>query len=99
MKEKEKEMVFKIASGRQKRREDRGITGVVKDKSRQVLQNEMDVKERRKSYFVELLSVGHDRDDLEKIPYTDKLLDITSRGVIQRALKKMKNDKTQNHLR
>lgn len=71
----------------------------MKDKNGQVLQNEMDIKERWKGYFVELLNVENDRGDLEEIPCREGPLDIISRDEMERALMKMKNDKTQDHLR
>src|SRR6218665_608356 len=85
--------IYKIAKGRQRSRQDKLSTNVIKDKGGKILVEEETIKDRWKTYFTELLNEENPREPLEDIcPVEGPEREIT-RSEIEIAIKSMKNNK------
>ncbi len=85
--------IYKIAKARQRSRQDKQSTNVIKDKGGKILVEEEAIKDRWKTYFTELLNEENPREPLEEIcPVEGPEREIT-RSEIEIAIKSMKNNK------
>ena len=87
-------MIYKVAKQMASSRRDIGEVNVIKDQTREMLIDEVKIKERWREYFSNLLNVENAREQLGEVPAVEGPVHEISREEVKNAIKRMKKGKS-----